>query len=187
MPLGSLRLWNLAQSLFNRPHQAFRHQQRNIALERFIHRSHLHIREQRLEALERAAIFHGQRIQKIMQIRMPNLLHLDRRARGRRNHDVVIRSVIACVGLAGRAHRIQIDGELPSQVARRWQLQIDLGVERHLRQRIVIDLGQFRVARAVSLPDRVQTDFLRRRPASAARCPPTLRRRAASPSASPSA
>ena len=81
----------LVKALFNRPHQAFGHQQRNVALESLIHRSLLYILEQRLQPLESTAILQRQRIQKIMQIGVPDLLHLDRRPWRRRNHDVVVR------------------------------------------------------------------------------------------------
>ena len=99
-----------------------------------------------------------------MQVGVPDLLHLDRRGRGRRNHDVVIRSVVASIGLCGCAHRIQKNGELPSQIARRRHLQINLGVEGHLRQRSMIDVDQFSITGAMSFPDSVQSELFVKRP-----------------------
>ena len=54
--LHQLCFWDLGQMFFNCPHQGFGHQQRNIVLERIIHRRVLHSAEQRLQTLERATV-----------------------------------------------------------------------------------------------------------------------------------
>src|SRR5438445_13719720 len=57
------------------------------------------------------------------------------------------------------AHRIDVEGELPSKIGRRRKLQINLGVKYRLRQRFVITRRQSRVGLAMPLPDVVQTRF----------------------------
>src|SRR5580698_7483870 len=70
-----------------------------------------------------------QRIQQIMQISMPNLIDLKRRSGAGGNHHVVIRAIVAGIGLPRRSHGIKKDGKAVSQVPGGLKPQIDLRVE----------------------------------------------------------
>ena len=88
---------------------------------------------------------------------MANLLHFKRRVFTWRDYNIIVRGVITRVGLAGSAHGIDVDGELASQINSRWKLEINLSVEQHLMQRLVVAGSQSGVRQAMALPDLVQS------------------------------
>src|SRR5258708_13023988 len=77
-----------------------------------------------------------------------------------KDHHVIVRSIASRIPLVGIDHEVQIDRERMSQISRRGQLQVDLGVKHHLGESIVIALGQSRVISSMPLPDRVQPGLL---------------------------
>ena len=129
---------------------------RGILFKTLIHRCSLDRVEQGLQAFHLERILHRQWIQQVMQVGVADLLHLEIRSLPGRNHHVVVRAVISGVGLPGRAHGIDVDRESASQVSLRGQLEIDIGVEQHLRQGIMIARGESRIRFPVPLPDFMQ-------------------------------
>ena len=145
----------------NRPHQALGDQQRNIGLEALFQRRPLHRLQQRFDPFDRAEVFIRQRIEQVVQVGMPDLRHLQRILRTRvgrgKHHHVVVGAVVAGVGFIRIAQEIQINRERAPQKSARLHLQVDIGVEDHLRQRHVIAFDQRGVVGPVPLPDRVQS------------------------------
>ena len=88
-----------------------------------------------------------QRIEHEMQIGVPQRFHVDVIA-GRRNHQVVIiLKIIARVYLAGRGHRLQIDGEAAARIAGQRHPQIVVGRGDHAGDRLVVLVDQRQVFR----------------------------------------
>ena len=118
--------------------------------------------EQRREALHGLGAGVDERLDLVVQIDVADVVHVDGAERlcGGRGDDDVVVGIDAGVGGRGSEHGLEQDEEAAAIVAADRQPKIDVGVEDHLRERIVNAVGEIFVVGAMFDPEGVEMNVL---------------------------